>query len=256
MLALIDADIVAFRCAASAENEPREIALLRADNSMREILKACDSDEYKAFLSGANNFRYSLYPDYKGNRKGKPEPRHRDAVKEFLVKEWSAIVTDGCEADDMLGVEQSLINSVNHSMMLSGKQVNDPSVICTIDKDLRQVPGHHYNWVKDEHSHVEKQQAMFNFYSQLVLGDKADNIPGFDLKMRPEIPKFLMHVFDDLNNCETELEMFTRVWDLYDSENHVSDMKLNGQLLYIWRKDNDNWQPTYDKLYSEMVLQQ
>ena len=38
MLALIDADIVAYRCAASAEEENLDVALMRADKMMMEML--------------------------------------------------------------------------------------------------------------------------------------------------------------------------------------------------------------------------
>jgi hypothetical protein len=39
MIALIDGDIVAYVNAASAENDPKEIALLRADKFLRDILE-------------------------------------------------------------------------------------------------------------------------------------------------------------------------------------------------------------------------
>ncbi len=54
----------------------------------------------------------------------------------------------------------------------------DNTVICSIDKDLQQIPGNHYNFVKKEHSFVTPEEAIQNFYKQILTGDAADNIKG------------------------------------------------------------------------------
>jgi hypothetical protein len=48
-----------------------------------------------------------------------------------------AVVVDGMEADDALAIEQTQYN------LDMGEEC---SVICSRDKDLRQVPGYHYGW--------------------------------------------------------------------------------------------------------------
>ena len=40
----------------------------RADNLIDRILQETESDEYEVWLSGDNNFRYQVYPEYKANR--------------------------------------------------------------------------------------------------------------------------------------------------------------------------------------------
>ena len=42
MIALLDGDLVAYRCAASAESDPVDIAIIRADRLMRDILEATE----------------------------------------------------------------------------------------------------------------------------------------------------------------------------------------------------------------------
>lgn len=235
MLNLVDADIVAFRCAASAENDPVDVALHRVDVMLDETMVLTQSDSYRCFLSGSNNFRYEIYPEYKANRKDKADPVHRQACIDYIVRKWNGEVSDGKEADDDIGIA-------------SGQD----TIISSIDKDLRQIPGKHFNLVSKVLDVVNEWQGHFNFYSQLVLGDRADNIPGYDRIMRNTIPKFLQSDFDALNSYETEQEMFEHVWNMYDSAGHVANMELNGQLLWIWRKENDSWH--FKKLQQEMEL--
>lgn len=220
MLALIDGDIVAYRCAASAEGEPLEIAVLRTDRLMQDILRSARADYYRLFLSGTDNFRYQIYPEYKANRKDKPEPVHRQGIKEFLVKDWNAEFTEGCEADDMLGVIQSTSEE-------------NTTVICSIDKDLLQIPGNHYNFVKEEDTFIKPFEGLKNFYNQLLMGDKADNIPGV-----PNIGKVKANRY--LEGCETEEELFETVYNLYKNK---EDFLTFGKCLWIWRKENDIWNP-------------
>lgn len=112
MIALIDGDIVAYRCSAACENEPVEIALIRTYDMMQNILDETGASSYKCFLSGDNNFRYTINPDYKQNRKDKVDPIHRQACKDFLVSDWNAIVVDGYEADDALSMEQTRLRKL------------------------------------------------------------------------------------------------------------------------------------------------
>ena len=51
-------------------------------------------------------------------------------------------------------------------------------VICGIDKDLLQIPGHHYNYGKDTWKLINEEEALHNLYLQCLTGDATDNIPG------------------------------------------------------------------------------
>ena len=97
-------DLVCFRCAASAENDPVGIAIYRAEELLDIILSKSKSDSYRAFLTGSTNFRNSIYPEYKANRTAK-KPQHLKALREYAVEKMNAeIASDGLEADDMLGI--------------------------------------------------------------------------------------------------------------------------------------------------------
>lgn len=211
------ADIVAFRCAASNDvEEGEEIVLLRAEKLMQDILYITEAQEYRAFLTGSNNFRKQINPEYKANRKDKPLPMWLKSCRDYLVKEWNAEITDGYEADDALGVAQT-----------------PDTIVCSIDKDLLQIPGRHYNFVKQEFQEVLEADGVRHFYKQLIIGDRSDNIFG----VKGAGPVKASKLIDHLDNQE---EMYECVKDLYDSEERLI---MNGQCLWIWRKENDIWQP-------------
>jgi len=215
-IALVDGDIVAFRCAASAENEPEEIAILRADKLMRDILYLTEADSYIAYLSGPNNFRKQIYSEYKANRKDKPKPIHLKAVREYLITNWDYKAVDGCEADDMLSVDQH-------------RNLN--TIIASIDKDLLQVPGRHFNFVKTEFYDITPAAGIRKFYESLLKGDKADNIPGITGLGEKKAARLL-------EGCENEQEMFDVCREQYKNDEL---MLTYGRLLHLWRFEGDIW---------------
>lgn len=215
MIALLDGDIITFRAAFSAEDEEQPyIACSRASAMLDEILSVTAATEYKLFLSGQDNFRYKVYPEYKANRLGAKRPKWEKDVRAFLELDWNAELSAGCEADDLLGIH-----------------ANKNSIICTIDKDLDQVAGWHYNFVKKEKYFVSEDKACYNFYYQLLVGDTADGIKGV-----PGIgPKKATHI---LSLCESEREMFEACREAYGND---EEMEMNAKCLWIWKKPNDIW---------------
>lgn len=213
MIALIDGDLIAYRCSASAENDLLEISLVRTDKLIRDILEETGSDSYKIFISGDNNFRYKIFPKYKISRRDTVRPKHLIETKQYLVKEWFAEVTDGYEADDALGIH-----------------AGSDTVICTIDKDLLQIAGHHYNFVKKDLTELGEREAQFNFWQQMMTGDRSDDIPGFDGVARNKVPKFISNLMAQMDDFERE------VFELYQDPFRFL---ISYNLLRIWRREND-----------------
>lgn len=235
MIALVDGDLIAFINAASAENDPPEIALLRADRHMRQILDHVHCSSYKVFLSGGPNFRYEVNPNYKANRTS-PSPIHRKLCHQFLIDEWKAEETDGYEADDALGCFQ-----------------RDDTIICSLDKDLLMIPGKHYSWpitrqgkVLRDHKiqEVTYEQGIRSFYEQALIGDVADNIFGVS-GLGPVKAKRA------LEECQTEKEMFDEVRRLYN----MDDNRLFSNLdcLWIWRQLGITWSIRSESLLDEYL---
>ena len=227
--AIIDGDIICYRCAASCAKqgvtvEPVEVAILRVNELMQRILHDTQSTAYKVFLTGSNNFRLKYNPEYKANRKDTPKPEWLEQCREYLVTEWKATVSDGCEADDLMAMEQ-----------------NENTIICTIDKDLLQVVGEHYNFVKQEFQTVTPLTARFNFYWQFIMGDRADNIFGFDGLCRDKVPQKMEWMVTALQYAclEGEKEAFEWVREQYNDDERLL---MNGICLHMQRYPNQIWE--------------
>lgn len=227
--ALIDGDILCYRAGFACENETEDIARWQVSEMVRRILHDTNSMQHHVFISGSSNFRYDVYPLYKANRKDLPKPKWLQQLREQLVLEWGATIADGVEADDLMGIEQG--------------KYDGQSIICSIDKDLLMIPGLHYNFVKQEFRTVSPLEGLRHFYFQLIMGDKADNIPGYDGKMRQKVPKFLEADVAYLEECMTEQEMYDHVYDMYTFHGNEEQMTVNGKCLWIMHKEEDYWQP-------------
>lgn len=171
---LVDADIVAYRCAASCEPtktkkelEPLQVAIERLDELMWKIINTCsawtESEDYKLYLSGGDNFRKIIYPAYKENRKNLRIPTWLGDCQKYLIEHWNAELVVGMEADDAIGISYK-----------------DGDIIASIDKDFMQIPGRHYNFVKDMIIEVTPEEAEFNFWKHILVGDRSDNVKGVD----------------------------------------------------------------------------
>lgn len=205
---------------------------------MQRIIYATQCTSYKGFLGGDENFRYKVNPLYKANRKDVPRPEWLQPVREYLVVNHGAKICDGIEADDALGIHQDKEGTVQ----FGGEAYN--TVIVSVDKDLLMIPGNHYNFVKDEHSFVTKLDGLRWFYTQLILGDRADNIFGYDGKARTTVPQFLQPDIDKINQMTEEVDMYGHVLNMYQTHGqHRGTMHMNAACLWIQQKEGDVWVP-------------
>jgi len=121
------------------------------------------------FCNGSkNNFRKDISATYKLNRTQK-RPEILPLLHDMVKLEYNSIYGDGVETDDVVAtlwaeeVEKNGIDSV---------------VIMSLDKDYKQFPCwfYDYNYKKRELVKISEQEANENFYSQMIVGDSADNI--------------------------------------------------------------------------------
>jgi len=235
MINLLDGDLIAYRASASCEPtrakpflEPPEVALWRLHDMIERICIATNSSEIECYLGGSDNFRYNIYPLYKANRT-KEKPTYLEACRELLVTQYSSSIVNGMETDDMLGIRQT--------------QLDGASRICSLDKDLLMIPGHHFNWVSQEFKIVSPLDGLRTFYKQLILGDKSDNIPGFDGALRGSCPKFVAKLQEPIDSMTEEIDMYYYVQDIYAQTEGSPDMHVNAQLLHILKEEEKYWTP-------------
>ena len=147
--------------------EPVENALNNVKTVLKEIegflSNKFEDVEMKVFLSSSTNFRDDIatIKVYKGNRDPSHKPHWYSEIKEYLKNVWKAEEEESLEADDIL----------------ANLQDKDTCIVST-DKDLDQVAGWHYNWVKDELYNVSIEQGIHSKYVQILTGDSTDNIEG------------------------------------------------------------------------------
>ena len=227
MQALIDHDLVVFRCAASAENDSLNIAIHRVEALLDELLTKTGADSYRAFLSGKSNFRKTIYPEYKANRTA-PKPVHLEALREYALEKQNAeLAPDTLEADDALGINQT-----------------DDTMIVSLDKDLLMVPGKHFSWeIKgkgwtkpDKFTEQTKLGGLRLFFEQCLKGDTADNIKGIE-KIGNKRAKSM------LADCVTEQQMFDAVRNAYGNDD---EFIMNASVLWIMQHEEDIWKNRFN----------
>jgi len=174
MKAILDGDIIAYRLAFRAEAEGLEDIELWAEHAISSWTPPNVTEVLLAFsCPRSKNFRRKIWELYKAHRDtGSHAPDCRLEVEQIVKNVcYKFVVGNQIEADDFMGIAAS-----------------SPSRGCiavTIDKDLRSVPGWHWNPDKEaEPVLVSEEEADRNFHLQWLTGDTTDNIPGI-WKMGP-----------------------------------------------------------------------
>jgi DNA polymerase-1 len=218
-LAIIDADIICYRVGFASEDVDEAICLARVTQLVHEIVyDELRCDDYKAYITGKGNFRndIAVTEPYKGNRKDAKRPVHYVAIRNHLQRLGAELV-EGQEADDAVAIEAT----------------NTGGWIVSIDKDLDQVAGWHYNFVKKEEYYVTEEEGLRNLYIQVLTGDRIDNIIG----LKGIGPKKAAKLLED---CKTEREYYEACLKAYDGNELRVIENLN--LLWLRRSPNQTFQ--------------
>ena len=215
--ALIDADGIAWAAAYFSVGETETQAIFKTHTIVEDILTDLNTQDYILYVTGKNNFRYKVYPEYKAHRKETPKPEFLDVCKKTLIEHWKAYESDGCEADDLIAIDHTLREY--------------DSIICSVDKDFDQLPGWHYNPRQKERYLVSPNDATKFFYYQLLAGDTADNIKGVSKIGKIKAERLLA-------KGTNEQEWFQLVRDAYGCD---EEMEMNAKCLWLWRTENDIW---------------
>lgn len=216
---LIDADIVAMRFACKHETPHRfpdndqtlpedpeaftvrdeETAKKEAKEFIENLMYRAGTEDILLCFTGKNNWRKRVFPSYKHNRVGKWVPELRTTLTDYLMEEFHHLRVAELEADDLMGILQTELDGF--------------SMICTIDKDLMQIPGWHYNWNANnpEPVMVEEDEADLWHIRQTLTGDATDGFPGC-----PGIgPKKAAAILADVPGWD-KMELWSRVVTAYE----------------------------------------
>jgi hypothetical protein len=252
MQALIDGDILRYEIGYAAEIGWKSITgreeappwdyveemLLKRIASIQAITGA---SEYKLYITEGRTFRFDVATTkpYKGTRVDK-KPWHFRNLTAYMKHVLNCEVVTGIEADDAMGIEHSKGNE---------------TIICSRDKDLKQVPGWFYSWeigkqpsfgpkliepigelALSKDRKTLKGTGYAFFCAQLLMGDRVDNIPGAD-RVGP------VASFDALGSANTADGLLNAVIrkykEVYGGE-WKDKLTEQGRLIWILRKLNED----------------
>lgn len=208
--------------------EPVQNALFLVNNVMDKLMDRYKMD-FEMYLSpSVGNFREKIATinKYKGNRDAQQRPKHYRAIAEYLVETYGAKYSVEQEADDDLGIRSTILGG---------------AVICSLDKDLDQLPGVHYNWVKEEEYAITKKEGTLNFYSQVLSGDPTDNISGLTGIGPVKARKML-------GDATGSKDCWQVVLDAYQGEfgDNGKDRAIeNARLCWVRRQYGEIWEPPF-----------
>lgn len=283
MIPLVDADVLRYEIGFAAEvgwkavkgwkegdpaldPPPFDYVAELLDGRIQEICRCVGATaEPMLFLTGTGNFREKIAKKkpYKGNREGLKKPWHYSNLTAYMKGHYNAIVVDGMEADDAICIYQTR-NLFDEELPYEWPY----TIICTRDKDLRQCPGWHFGWElghqpqfgplfvdPDSVGHIDlvkdgkeiKGYGSKFFYSQLIVGDNVDNIPGLPRKGTKEAFKLLGHINTLPELEKAVIEAYRGVY----GDNWREEMREQAQLLWMIRELDEENNPVMWKFLDE-----
>lgn len=189
------------------------------DVQLDSIISSTQAEQYRVLLTGSGNYRIAVAKTapYKGNRV-QEKPVYYDFIRERLERKYKAEVIHGAEADDVISV--------------LGTQ---GWLMASIDKDIDQVPGMHWNWVKQSLYEITEQEGAQWLFCQALAGDPTDNIPGIYRLGTQGAHKYLLQ-----ENCRTWDEYIQACIKRYEIAGLTADtFQEMFSLVYMCRTDED-----------------
>lgn len=153
------------------------------DELIDRIREGTNADRVIVALSDYDNkgWRYDVLPDYKKARTGKKAGSGRPILWAYLrgyfQGKYETLIRPTLEGDDVLGI----LATIRNPKMIPN---DSERIICSIDKDMKTLPGYHLNFTKNatafgwEVEPVTLAQADYFHLKQTLMGDTTDGYPG------------------------------------------------------------------------------
>lgn len=230
---LIDGDIVVYQYSATVEREidwGDDVWSMWADakEAKQLILQYLDllveqtaADDLVFCFSDKDNFRKTIDPSYKSNRKGKRKPIIYSALVEWAKQNYRYEQWRELEADDVMGI------------LATTDIIEGEKVIVSEDKDMKTIPC--LLWRGGEMHTITEQEADYNHLLQTLVGDATDGYPGCPGIGATRAPRIL-----------DENPTWATVVDTYKKAKLTEkDALLQGRLARILRASDYNFE--YDQ---------
>lgn len=253
MKALIDGDVLRYEVGFGAETgwqkdelPPWEYVQDLLHTKLEQIVYEAGATSYTLYLTKGKSFRHDIATTkpYKGTRV-ENKPYHWKNLTAYMIGVLNAeVVAGGLEADDQMAIQ-----SIAHPLQC---------VICSRDKDLRQVPGWYYSWELHNQPSYGPCQVIPEgslelstegkapkltgtgfawFCAQVLMGDKTDNIPG--LKGWGPV-KTYEQLEPDLGDVEA---LYSNLEAMYGEYSDLETLLEQGRLCWLVRRMKPNGEP-------------
>lgn len=143
-----------------------------AEGRLRDYISglhsALEADEVIIAIKDKENWRRSVLPSYKANRADVREPMLRKPLMDYLSSNYHVYSRPTLEGDDVLGI------------LATARIVRGEKVVVSIDKDMKTIPGLHYNPTKADDGivTVDPIAADLMHMKQSLMGDVTDGYSG------------------------------------------------------------------------------
>lgn len=170
MRAIIDLDSAIYASCFNVETlgEAKEKLEGKLDSILSHLSDFCEVSEVWICNGSRNNFRKALNKSYKANRK-QELPQFLGELHDWVKTYFNSYWTDGYETDDVVATlwRQSVEELGENNV-----------VIVSPDKDFKQFPCWLFDshWSRMELGKIDEFEAKYNFYTQMIVGDSADNV--------------------------------------------------------------------------------
>ena len=185
----IDGDLIVYQtcCIFNEDDDLSRRQIIKYINKkIDNLMRSADCDTYIMFVTTNTNFRDDLVDDYKANRDPDDRPVNLTWAKRWCTENLNTHYHKKLEADDLLGI-----------------YMNANSVLWSLDKDLRQIPGMHLDDASQQVVEISEEGILrvdekisasgktskkvyfdgtIGFYYQLLIGDDTDYIIGCGIR--------------------------------------------------------------------------
>lgn len=236
---LIDSDLITYRVGWTTEDEEWPLVRHRVDKIIENIMEGSNAMYAYGFLTGlSNNFRTKVpaRAAYKGGRPS-AKPKHYKALREYMNEYHGFEIVQDHEADDAL--------AYTHADM-TGLKTKEPVVIASIDKDLLQVPGWHYDFVKGEFKYVSVREGAESLAIQMLTGDRTDNISPVKRGVGPVKAQQIIGLDQEYESYPDRIHSWCRA-----NEVPLATLYENASLVYIRRAvppEGEAWEDFYNEV--------
>lgn len=193
------------------------------DDNIDRLCKTLNTKQFELVVGDVKNFRKILFPQYKANRK--PKPEIYQYVYNLIRDKYGFTSLPYLEGDDTCRI---IFEDKNYKPEYQ-------KVIVSIDKDFYSVP---CNFFRDLNNNtiiekIEKNDAEQHLYYQVLVGDTADNYKG--------IPNFGDKKYQELidNKKRLTFEDIVRLFQDYGLTN--DDVEYNYRCAEIVNQMNYNY---------------